>query len=238
MVALICVDIGNQNLKFAKFSANGDMIEVQSTPKTNSLSILDTLSNQVPIILSDVSGITDSMELKNTITRVHAELKLPFSIGYNSTTTLGTDRLCSIAGASYLKPQSNCLVFNLGTCLTIDFIDDAGNYKGGNISPGLTLRYKSLHEFTAKLPMIAPTDSTELIGKNTSSAISNGVQNGLLAELEFYINRFASTAPQLNIFLTGGDAVYFEKQLKTKIFAAPYLTLYGLFNIAKFNGII
>ncbi|MCO6494647.1 MAG: type III pantothenate kinase [Bacteroidetes bacterium] len=238
MAALICIDIGNQNLKFAKFSAKGELIEHKTIPNSESISIIESLRTQGEIIISDVSGITDKLTKNDKITFVNSQTKLPFKISYQTPHTLGTDRLCGLAGALYLNSSDSCLVFNMGTCLTIDFVDENKIYSGGNISPGLSLRYKSLNQYTAKLPLLSPTLKTSLIGVDTQTAISNGVQNGILAELEFYINHFSKQSNKLNIFLTGGDAVYFEKKLKTKIFAAPLLNLYGLFNIAKINGII
>ncbi|MCZ2131164.1 MAG: type III pantothenate kinase [Bacteroidia bacterium] len=238
MDSIICVDIGNQNMKLAEFNAEGKLLNHKIYPNSESLEVVSKVSKDVHVIISDVSGKTDQIGHQKNLHIINAQTALPFKTKYKTPETLGTDRLCGLAGALFLKPDTNCLVFNLGTCLTIDFVSKDRVYSGGNISPGLSLRYKSLHQFTAKLPLITPTHSTSIMGNDTQSAISNGVQNGIQAEMEFYVNQFLSQSDQINIFLTGGDAVFFEKKLKTKIFAAPFLNLYGLFNIAQINGII
>ena len=40
------------------------------------------------------------------------------------------------------------LIFDFGTCLTIDVVNDNKEFLGGRISPGLIMRYKSLNYYT------------------------------------------------------------------------------------------
>ena len=81
--------------------------------------------------------------------------KLPFKIEYETPETLGTDRIAGVAGAFNLFPQSELLVIDAGTAITYDFLSE-GIYRGGNISPGLNMRFRALNKFTGKLPLVNP----------------------------------------------------------------------------------
>ena len=163
------------------------------------------------------------------------QLPLPINNLYKTPETLGMDRLAGVCGASELFPATDCLVIDAGTCITYDFLDRGGNYHGGGISPGLTMRFKAVHTFTAKLPLVSPTPKAELIGQNTETCIQSGVANGLLAEVDGIISRYLEKFPHLNVILCGGDSGFFENQLKASIFASPDLVLIGLNSILIHN---
>ena len=63
-------------------------------------------------------------------------MKIPIKINYNNINDLGKDRLAAIIGAINLYSNENILILDIGTCLTIDFINN-NEYVGGRISPGL-----------------------------------------------------------------------------------------------------
>jgi type III pantothenate kinase len=110
-----------------------------------------------------------------------------------------------------------------------------GEYLGGAISPGITMRYKALHAFTSRLPLLEYYDDVQLIGDDTSSCIYSGVLNGTAAEMEGIIQQYRQIYPGLKTILTGGDQNYFDRRLKIKTFAAPNLVLEGLNLILNFN---
>jgi len=128
-----------------------------------------------------------------------------------------------------------CLVIDAGTCITYDFVDANRNYQGGGISPGLNMRFRAVHTFTAKLPLVTPIKGARLIGDTTESSIQSGVVNGLLAEMEGIIRLYTEEFPGLRVILCGGDAGFFENQLKASIFASPELVLLGLNSILIHN---
>jgi type III pantothenate kinase len=154
---------------------------------------------------------------------------------YNTPETLGKDRLAGVVGAMQLMPASDILVIDAGTALTYDIVTSSGEYLGGAISPGITMRYKALHTFTNRLPLLDYNDDAQLIGYDTSSCIHSGVLNGAAAEMEGIIQQYRQIYPGLRIILTGGDQNYFDKRLKIKTFAAPNLVLEGLNLILDFN---
>jgi len=162
-------------------------------------------------------------------------LPVPVHNHYQTPQTLGVDRLAGVCGAVQLFPGENTLVIDAGTCITYDFIDQNKNYLGGAIAPGLTMRFKALHTFTSRLPLINQTADAPLIGNSTETSIQSGVMNGLLAETEGIINRYREKYRDLRVILCGGDAHFFENKLKASIFASPDLVLIGLNSILIYN---
>ena len=160
---------------------------------------------------------------------------LPIENLYKTPETLGKDRIAACVGANYFKPNANLLVIDTGTAVTYDVLNVKNQYVGGNISPGLEMRKKALHTFTQKLPLIEIKDSAPMLGTTTDEAILAGIVNGLIYEMEGYISSFSSVYPDLSVFLTGGDTFYFEKKLKSSIFASQNLLLVGLNRILNFK---
>ncbi len=159
---------------------------------------------------------------------------LPIENLYKTPETLGKDRIAVCVGANYLKPEANLLVIDAGTAVTYDVVNARNQYIGGAISPGLEMRKKALHTFTQKLPLIEMKDSAPALGATTDEAILAGIVNGLTYEIEGYISSLSPVYPGLSVFLTGGDAFYFEKKLKSSIFASQNLLLVGLNRILNF----
>lgn len=168
---------------------------------------------------------------------LNSQTPLPFKNNYRTPETLGNDRLALAAGACSLFPRQNVLVIDAGTSITYDFINSHKEYLGGSISPGIQMRFKALHTFTDKLPLIISEKNSAppLIGETTRDAILSGVLIGILAEIEGVIDRYKRVYPNLKIILSGGDYKYFDKRLKNSIFAHSNLVLEGLLEILKFN---
>lgn len=162
--------------------------------------------------------------------------KLPIELDYKTPTSLGVDRLCNAIAAWRLNPNKNSLIVDVGTCLKFDFVSQNGIYQGGSISPGIRLRYQSLNDYTANLPLLSAVDKTNLIGKSTTESIHSGVINGINAEIERLIQQYEENFDSLTIFVTGGDAKYFDFDLKNNIFVTENLTLYGLYETYLFNA--
>ncbi len=162
-------------------------------------------------------------------------LPLPIKNYYATPQTLGVDRLAGVCGAQHIFPNENCVVIDAGTCITFDFIDKEGAYRGGSISPGLLMRFQAVNTFTAKLPLVQPIDNPELIGNSTESCIQSGIINGLIAEMNGVIHEYQKKFPLLKVILCGGDTVFFENNLKASIFASPELVLSGLNSILIYN---
>ena len=154
---------------------------------------------------------------------------LPVLNLYETPSTLGTDRISSVIGAYYeAKCKHAVMCIDSGTAITYDIINKEGEYIGGNISPGMEMRFKALHDYTSRLPYISNRFSSSRIGTTTESAIINGVQEGMRKEIEGYIREYRKKYPGLLVFFTGGDEIDFDYVNKKCIFADKNLVLKGL----------
>jgi type III pantothenate kinase len=163
------------------------------------------------------------------------ELALPVKLLYATPQTLGVDRIAAVCGALELFPGQDCLVIDAGTCITYEFLDHQRNYFGGGISPGIGMRFEAMHRFTSRLPLVAPVQRVPLVGNSTTTSMQSGVINGVRAEVEGIIHRYTELHPGVKTLLCGGDAGFFENQLKQATFVAPDLVLIGLHRILHYH---
>lgn len=163
------------------------------------------------------------------------ESKLPFVNEYETPETLGPDRIASVAGACRAFPGEKVLIIDAGSAVTYDYLFSE-TYKGGNISPGLTMRFKALHKFTGRLPLCTTTEKYNTPGKNTVEAITAGVISGLISEIKNYIKEFKEMNPGGRIILTGGDSGYLKERITEEIFYMPDIVLEGLNYILELNA--
>ena len=161
---------------------------------------------------------------------------LPFKVDYKTPETLGKDRVAVVAGGIYHYPGKDLLIIDAGTAITYELVTKDGVYHGGNIAPGLQMRYKALNTFTSRLPLPDFKEQQELMGKSTEEAIHAGVQWGMVNEIEGYISRLEAEYPEILILFTGGDTNFFVKKLKKRIFVHLNLVLTGLNRILEYNG--
>jgi len=164
-----------------------------------------------------------------------AASKLPFKIEYETPATLGSDRIAAIAGAQLHFPGKKVLVIDAGSAITFDYL--AGKaFKGGNISPGISMRFKALNKFTAKLPLASTTQKFSSPGKNTMEAITAGVINGIVYEINEYIRTFEKKHKEPVVVLTGGDSGYLREKIGFKVNYMPDIVIDGLNYILEYNA--
>ena len=222
---------------------DGDILSLVSFPVAGTAGLLHHVTSLQQVnacITSNVSSVDQTiidilLQQSAYFMELTAATPVPVRNLYKTPETLGKDRLAAIVGAYSLFPGKDILVLDAGTALTIDFIDREGNYHGGNISPGLNMRFRALHQFTQNLPLQTQTDDYETIGDSTASAIVSGVQNGMVFEINCYIDQFVNKFPQLVAIITGGDGIFFVNKIEKHIFAAPNLVFYGLEKIVEHN---
>jgi type III pantothenate kinase len=160
---------------------------------------------------------------------------VPIKNNYATPATLGMDRLCAAIGAKSLFPSNPVLSIDIGTCIKFEFINAKNEYEGGNISPGLKMRFASLNNYTSKLPYLEPEKTMGPIGKSTNEALRLGVQQGMLFEIRAMIETMQTLHPNLKTVSTGGDLPFFVNDLKTHIFADLLLVLRGINEIYLHN---
>lgn len=160
------------------------------------------------------------------------ETPLPFVNAYQTPHTLGKDRLAAVAGAQALWPGEHCLVVDCGTCIKYELLTADGTYHGGNIAPGLKMRIRAMHEFTARLPEVPTMMPADFVGHSTETALQNGALRGAALEMEGFAQLFSRRTGSLRTVLTGGDADFLTPYLDIpNLIAQPDLTLFGLNHI-------
>lgn len=237
----LVIDVGNTRTKIAVFKQDR-LVEVFITNSENLEKEIQNITDNYSISASIISKVTNvSQSLLNLLEKntnfyqLNHTTKVPFKNLYETPTTLGLDRIALISGAVKKYPKKNVLVIDAGTCITYDFVNEKSEYFGGAISPGLVMRYKALHHFTAKLPFLESDLPKSFIGNSTQESIHSGVVNGLLQEIKGIITQYKNKFSDLTVVLTGGDTKFLSKQLKSSIFANQNFLLEGLNEILIFN---
>jgi type III pantothenate kinase len=191
------------------------------------------------VILSSVVNDTQEIEKylaeKYTFVKLSEQTPLPVKNAYKTQHTLGSDRLACAVAAQHYFPNEHVLVLQLGTCITSDFITDEGVYMGGSISPGMEMRFKALHHFAGKLPLVEYQNIDYVTGKTTQESILSGVVNGITAECNYLIENYKSEYPCLKVIVTGGDLKAFENAIKGEFVAFANLVISGLDLILYYN---
>lgn len=238
----LTIDIGNTCSKLVAFDGFTPLEEIRMDD--NELFKLNDFCDKYHFsqgILSSVVSLSEEfndalLSLPFPVMRlVSGETPIPVKNRYKTPQTLGTDRLAAAVGAYCENRGSNVLIIDIGTCITYDFVSAAGEYLGGNISPGPTIRLKALNTFTDALPLVARKGDTLSLGDSTETAIRSGVVRGIEYEIEGYIDEFMSKYPGLLVYLTGGVQLNLRISEKKCIFADKYIVPKGLNHILLYN---
>ncbi|MFV8369055.1 type III pantothenate kinase [Flavobacterium sp. LB2R40] len=231
----LVVDVGNTRIKAAVFE-DAMLLEIFVFTKIelekNIKNILKKFKKVSELVVSSVTEVEKQsflvFEKELNVHFISNKDPFPFQNNYATPQTLGIDRMVLAAGATLQFPDQNRLVIDAGTCITYDFIDQENNYLGGAIAPGLRLRYEALHNFTAKLPLLTLCNPEHFIGKSTAESIHSGVVNGLVYEIDGFIEEYKLRYLNFIIILTGGDTDFLAKRLKNTIFANSNFLLESL----------
>jgi type III pantothenate kinase len=237
----LVLDVGNSLLKIALFEKS-ELIQKFKFSENYKRNIEDIISKYkvTHSIISNVGRIDDSTinilkELTNLLL-VSNQLKIPFKNLYKSKNTLGQDRLALVSAAAFNFPNENVLIVDVGSCITYDFKNNNNEYLGGGISPGISMRFKSLNTFTSNLPLIDFDNIHKLIGNNTKNSINSGVINGTISEINGIIQQYCEEFKNIRIILTGGDSNFLLKRIKNSIFADQNFLLVGLNKLLEDNS--
>ncbi len=239
----LIIDAGNTFVKIGVFDKS-QIVYKETIEHHNFIEAIAKVKNEYAsithAIISSVSDLKhSSMEyLKNRFNTLVVDhlVEMPFKNLYKTPNTLGIDRLALVAAAVDQFPKENVLIIDAGTCITYDFKNSDEEYLGGAIAPGIRLRYTSLNNFTAKLPLLNPKYPKNHVGDSTKEAIHSGVINGILYEINGVVEEYCNIYPDLTVILTGGDAHFLSKRLKNGIFATSNFLLEGLNYILAFNN--
>jgi len=235
-------DIGNTNIKLGVFH-NNRLLKKNLFHLKNESELIDLFS-EFPMINHIflcgnknklTNGINNIISNKNVITTYWKDIKKNMiNVEYNKLNDLGYDRLGVSTAAVFLYPNhNNHLIIDIGSCITYDLILK-NSYKGGQISPGINFRLKSLSSFTTSLPSVMFKKPKKLLGNSTFDCMQSGIFFGISDEIKSRVEFYRKKIPELNIILTGGDAIYFSKTIKNIVFD-DNLLMKGLNLLLNYN---
>ena len=220
---LLLVNIGNSRIAVASWrrGLRGEVSFVDAKDLERLWAVLDEqwqslagdAGSRRAVVVSSVSPPT----LKRVRERLSQQQMLPvYVMGENleppisadlpEPAKVGVDRLC-VAAAAYARVGGACVVADFGTALTVDLVADNGVFLGGTILPGVALSARALHEHTALLPLVEVGQPAEILGKDTVSAIRNGIYAGMKGALREITEQYATQIGKWpRLVVTGGDA--------------------------------
>ncbi len=236
----LVLDIGNSRTKAglfkdARFERNGVFANGDETALAAFVADEKVARIAIGSVARKDVALMTALEHIAPVTVINGNSPSPLRSAYTTPATLGADRLANAVGAWKMFPDRAALAIDLGTCVTYDLVDAHGNYLGGLISPGLRMRARAMHTFSARLPEVDLSETTALIGQSTAECLASGAHHGLRAELRSLIAELGQQHPGLAVVLTGGDAPRFARALENGIFAHPFLTLLGLHALLDFD---
>ena len=239
----LIIDVGNTYVKFAVFT-DAELIHKTSFKLSDFKKEYKKLKKSFPVfaaaIISSVGRLSkkqiEIIEDDVKVVELNSKTKLPFNNLYATPKTLGVDRIALVSASVNQFPSNNVLIIDAGTCITYDFITDKNDFLGGAISPGIRLRYKSLNNLTANLPLLDTCQPETITGNSTVTSIHSGVIIGVIKEIDGVIDEYQQKHQDLTVILTGGDAKFLSNQLKNSIFANSNFLLEGLNFILDYNS--
>lgn len=233
----LIIDEGNSSIKVAMFE-NQKPISFHTFTKSNFQEEITQEINFSKITDCIVASVVENASERfsflhkniKSVLFVNAQTPMPFVNKYTTPNTLGIDRLALMAGAITLYPKQNVLVIDAGTCITFDLMTEKGEYLGGAIAPGIAMRFRAMHEFTSKLPLVEEQDFDiqNFVGNSTKMCMLSGVYNNIVCEIEGVIAKYEHLFENLTIILTGGNHLFLVNNIKNRIFANSFFLLEGL----------
>ena len=236
----LIVDEGNTLCKIAVLDKSEVLCEWSAGEfdMAKAAELVEQFSVDKAVVASTRGGAEKICEqLRSKIDRVlhfSSQTEVPIEIEYSSRQTLGADRIAVAVSVVCEMGIRDALIVDMGSAITYDIVED-GVFKGGNISLGVAMRFKALNEFTASLPLCEATEPNDKFGQSTKEAIEQGVMQGILHEIEGYVERISAENNKKSIIFCGGDAESFVNRIKSAIFAPRKLMFTGLNRILEYN---
>lgn len=231
------VDIGNTRIKTGLFE-KGILLESKSFSEIAKCNDYLMPKEADRVLITSVKLSLNELKEIFTFPFLYFDHQTPLEItnSYKTPQTLGLDRLAGVIGTRSFKKEADVLVVDMGTCITYDYLNKKNNYLGGAISPGLRMRARAMHEFTARLPLVnVNNQEIPYLGNSTVSSMESGLYHGIAEEIKGFIQRYRESFGHIEVFICGGDAEIFESLIKDHIFVIPNLVLYGLDRILIYN---
>lgn len=245
---ILAVNIGNTNIAIASFYNKDIKVNRYNYKKYSSqeefknllIADISSINNVEDIIIASVvphlTPIISQSLFKATGIQpktVDANNNFPLDFSAYDSKLLGVDRiLCCVAALN--KYQSSIIIFDLGTAITVNVINNKGSFLGGAILPGIQMSLNALTEGTALLPKGKLKAPTSVIGKDTQKCLSSGAIYGTVSIVEgMSLQIEKELGYECTIILTGGNAEDIIPFCNKNIIYEPNLLLEGLMLIQR-----
>ncbi|MFY3791139.1 type III pantothenate kinase [Ureibacillus sp. MALMAid1270] len=163
-------------------------------------------------------------------------VKTGLNIKYENPRQVGSDRIVNSVAAIAEYGGRPIIIVDFGTAITYCYIDENENYIGGAIAPGITISLEALFAEASKLPRIELLKPSNVIGKNTVSAMQSGIFYGFIGQVEGIVSRIKELSKiEPIVIATGGLSKLFGYETKEIDIVDPLLTLKGLYILYKRN---
>ena len=244
----LIADIGNTHSKFALYNYKSQKIYNLKTFQTNSIhknkkffSLIKknkikyfVATSVVPNVYKAIKKILRNNQIK-CFEILDKKFYNPIKINIRKPKQVGSDRIANVIAANYLY-KTNCVIVDFGTATTFDILDNDGVYQGGLITPGIRLSLITLNSLTALLPLIKLKKTSQIIGKDTVSAMNSGIYWGYVSMMNGILDKIiSSTKKKYKVILTGGLSSIFYNSLKYKSIVDRNITLRGVIEVINCN---
>ncbi len=234
----LVLDIGNSRIKGGIFEGK-KLLEFFASNKEEFVRFLEGKQIQNVLVSSVNSkaeeGIKKYLEQQKIKTRFLDYSKLKLVLDVDEPEAVGQDRIANAYGALVRFPLNDCIVVDIGTAITVDFIVKEGRYMGGMIYAGAEACAKALADYTDKLPLATLKKPDSALAKTTMTHLQAGIYYGQLGAIERMIAelRAAALSPSsVKVIATGGQAE--NEDLRDFVdFIDPHLTIVGLREILE-----
>lgn len=238
------IDIGNTSATYG-IAVQGKIVQTKSIsindfPKLfqkNNKSGLKT--DNLIVIASVVPEKTEKLisELnscgKFEVLEIGKDIPVPVHSLYKKSSKLGIDRKIDAFGA-IKSNKLPCLVFDFGTALTCDLINEKGTFLGGLIIPGPATSLQSLLKNTALLPKVLQLkpEKGKPYGRNTQDCIQHGVIQAYAAMADGLIAKLSKEFKKKpHVIITGGFSSFIGKIIRSKAQVNPNHTLESMLKL-------
>ena len=233
----LAITIGNTNIK-AGYINNKEVVST-SYPKDRFIfnlngdfdkilisSVVPQLNNEVIIQLKEVTGIA-----RDNITLITTD-DIPLDTSLYDTSLVGIDRLLCAYGGKTLYGYP-CIIFDLGTAISISMVDLLGRFAGGAILPGVDMGLKALGT-TALLPTVTDITPGPVVGRSTLQSISSGAIYGTASIIEGMTKKIETQLGyKSKIIITGGFASKVRPYCDVELNLEENLGLTGLLRLKE-----
>ena len=226
----LLIEMGNTALKavWAEGDTLGKTIRYQGEETIEFIQHITEKEKPNVMVLASVRDISSQDEdVLKTLCRelVLIDKKHPSILrAYGLPEYLSPDRAAGVIAVRKLFAGRECIVFDFGTILSIDFISEDGSYLGGNVSLGCRTRFKAINRYSKNLPLVNTPKELTSIGSTLVSSVEAGVMLGIKFEVDAYI----ASRPESVVIYTGGDANLFVRYTRNSAFVVNNLVLMGL----------